>query len=133
MTAIILWIHVSAAISGFILTGIISYVVLRGVHQSEFSPTFWRWQRVAQWVTVVLGASGVTLYLSGKRPQDPLHLLYGALALFAIILLAGFGPDRDPRDLLQGWKVNPQWILFGVNVFLWAMYGRGLTTGFFGF
>lgn len=133
MTHLLLWIHVAAALGGFILTGVISYIVLRHVHQGEFSRAFWRWQRAAQWITVALGASGAALYLSGQRPQDPLHILYGALALFAIILLGGFGPDRDPRELLQGWKVNPQWILFGVNVFLWAMYGRGLTTGFFGF
>ena len=133
MITLLLWIHVAAALSGFVLSGAIAYFVLRRVKQETFSRSFWRWQRAAQWITVVLGASGVGLYLSGQRPRDPLHLLYGALALFTIMLLGGFGPDRDPRDLLQGWKVNPQWILFGLDVFLWSMYGRSLTTGFFGF
>lgn len=133
MTTALLWIHVAAALVGFVLSGIISVVVLRNVKTATFSKGFWQGQRASQWITVLLGASGGALYLAGKRPRDPLHLLYGALALLAIVLLGAFGPDKDPRDFLQGWKVNPQWILFGLDVFLWAMYGRGLTTGFFGF
>lgn len=133
MTTALLWIHVGCALAGFVLSGIISVVVFRHVKDGELSKVFWRWQRTAQWITVVLGASGAGLYFSGRRPKDPLHLLYGILAILAIILLGAFGPDKDPRDLLQGWQVNPQWILFGLDAFLWAMYGRGLTTGFFGF
>ncbi len=132
MAHFLLWIHVGAAIGGFILSTIISIAVLRHSSPENLSRSFWRWQRITQWVTVVLGAAGTGLYLSGRRPPDPLHLLYGALAVLAAILLGAFGPDRDPHELLQGWRVNPKWILFGLNVFLWAMYGRGLTTGFFG-
>lgn len=132
MTHIFLSVHVGAAIAGFILSGIISAGVLRRHSPADLSQSFWRWQRAAQWITVVLGAAGALLYLSGNRPRDPLHMLYGALALLAVMLLGAFGPGRDPRDLLQGWNINPKWILFGLNVFLWAMYGRGLTTGFFG-
>lgn len=133
MGQVLLWIHVAAAIAGFVVSGIVAAMVLRQKAFSDLSRNFWRWQRAAQGITVVLGAAGAGLYLTGHRPTDPLHLLYGALALLAILLLGAFGPTRDPRDLLAGWQVNPKWILFGLNVFLWMMYGRGLTTGFFGF
>ncbi len=133
MIQILWWIHVGAAVLGFVLSGIVAVLVLRRPKTEDLSQSFWRWQRTAQWITVVLGAAGTGLYLMGKRPTDPLHLLYGALALLAAMLLGAFGPDRDPRDLLQGWQVNPKWILFALDAFLWAMYGRGLTTGFFGF
>ncbi len=133
MIHLILWVHVSAAIGGFILSGIIAFWLLRQPDVTNLPHHFWQWQRTVQWITVVLGAAGTALYLLGKRPLDPLHLLYGGLALLATLLLAGFGPGRDPREVLQGWQINPKWILFGLNVFLWAMYGRGLTTGFFGF
>lgn len=132
MVSVLWWIHVSAAIAGFILSGVVAAWTLRQQSPDALPRKFWGWQRSAQWITVVLGAAGTGLYLLGKRPTDPLHLLYGALALLAILFLGAFGPDRDPRELLQGWQVNPKWILFGLNVFLWAMYGRGLTTGFFG-
>lgn len=132
MDSVLLWIHIFAAIVGFIISGVVAGWTLKQTNPEALSPTFWRWQRTAQWVTVVLGAAGVALYLIGKRPTDPLHLLYGALALLAIVLLGAFGQNHDPREFLQGWKVNPKWILFALNVFLWAMYGRGLTTGFFG-
>ncbi len=132
MDAALLWIHILAAIVGFIISGVVAGWTLKQTSPEALPLSFWRWQRVAQWITVVLGAAGTALYLTGKRPTDPLHLLYGALALLAIVLLGAFGRDRDPREFLQGWKVNPKWILFALNVFLWAMYGRGLTTGFFG-
>jgi len=133
LVEILLWIHVSSAIVGFILSGIISIGVLRQTNYDALSRNFWRWERITQWITVLLGATGTGLYLLGQRPTDSLHLLYGALAILTIILLGAFGPDKDPKDILQGWQVNPKWLLFGLNVFLWAMYGRGLTTGFFGF
>lgn len=133
MAAVVLWIHIGAAIVGFILSGIVAAWVLRQPASMDPSRRFWIWQRVTQWVTVVLGAAGAGAYLLGRRPSDPLHLLYGALAILAILLLGAFGPGRDPRELLAGWEVNPKWILFGLNLFLWLMYGRGLTTGFFGF
>ncbi|MCY0879906.1 MAG: hypothetical protein OWU84_13330 [Firmicutes bacterium] len=133
MSHVILWIHVGAGLAAFVLSGILSIIVLRIPAFESLPRAFWRWERLAQWITVVLALAGVTLYLTGHRPKDPLHLLYGALALLAIILLGAFGPDRDPKDILGGWQVNPKWILFALNVFLWAMLGRGLSTGFFGF
>lgn len=132
MIHVLLWIHVIAASGGFILSGILSVAALRKTSPDLLSRQFWRWERITQWVTVGLGASGTALYLLGRRPTDPLHLLYGALALLTVLLLSAFGPGKDPNDLMAGWRVNPKWILFGLNVFLWAMYGRGLTTGFFG-
>lgn len=126
----IFWVHVSMAVSGFVLSGVLAVWILRQADITHLSRNFWIWQRTVQWMTVVLGLAGTSLYLMGNRPKDPLHILYGALALLATLLLAGFGPDRDPRELLSGWSVNPKWILFGLEVFLWAMYGRGLTTGF---
>ncbi len=133
MLKVILWIHIGSAIGGFILATVIGVWIVRRTDISQLPRAFWRWQRTLQWMTVVLGLAGATLYLEGNRPMDPLHLLYGALALIAVLLLGAFAPNRDPQDLLQGWHVNPKWVLFGLNVFLWAMYGRGLTTGFFGF
>lgn len=133
MIDVLLVFHVGAAILGFVLSGILCVGVLRQQAYEDLSRNFWRWERVAQWITIILGVSGTTLYLMGQRPTDTLHLMYGALAILAIILLGAFGQDKDPRDVLQGWKVNPKWVLFGINVFLWAMYGRGFTTGFFGF
>lgn len=132
MDAVLLWTHILAAIIGFVISGVVAGWTLKEPNPDALAPAFWRWQRVAQWITVVLGVAGTALYLTGKRPTDPLHLLYGALALLAIVLLGAFGPHRDPRELLQGWNINPKWILFALNVFLWAMYGRGLSTGFFG-
>lgn len=133
MITVVLWIHVAAAFVGFVLSGVLAVIVLRTSDYRALSVRFWQGERVAQWVTVILAAAGAGLYVSGRRPTDILHLLYGALALLAVLFLAAFGPDRDPEELLQGWRVQPKWILFGCNVFLWAMYGRGLTTGLFGF
>ena len=133
MLKVILWIHISSAIGGFILATGIGVWLWRQPTIDLLPRTFWRWQRALQWITVVLGLAGTTLYLEGNRPRDPLHLLYGALALMAVLLLGAFAPHRDPKDLVVGWQINPKWVLFGLNVFLWAMYGRGLTTGFFGF
>ena len=46
------------------------------------------------------------VFVLGQRPTDPLHLLYGVLATLIIMGLGAFSPDKDPRDLLQGWDVD---------------------------
>ncbi len=134
LTEVLLWIHVACACSGFVIAGGLGIAALRARKRNhgELSLSFWRWQRVVQGITVVLAGAGIGLYLSGRRPSDPLHLLYGALALLTILLQGATGPDRDLRDFFPGLRVKPVWIIFGLNAFLWAMYGRGLSTGFFG-
>ncbi len=132
LTEVLLWVHVTSACSGFVIAGGLGIAALRARKRGELSPAFWKWQRAVQGITLVLAGAGVGLYLSGRRPIDPLHLLYGALALLTILLQGATGPNRDLRDFFPELRVNPIWIIFGLNAFLWAMYGRGLSTGFFG-
>lgn len=133
--------HVTMAIAGFIVSGGLAIAAWRQRGKAAFSPQFWRWQTLVQIITVLLGAFGLGLFLIGSRPKVIWHLLYGALALLTVLMQRAVGTDGA---ILAGMSAGGQeaaqaleprrlaWVVFGLNIFLWAMYGRGLSTGFFG-
>ena len=139
MYQVILDIHVAAALFGFVWSGGLAVAAWRSRSANVLSGRWWRAQVVVQVNTLILAACGVALWLEGGRPRDPLHILYGALALLTILFQRALGPDGTLLDAV--WAKPPEdvpdrrlvWMAFGLNAFLWAMYGRGLTTGFFGF
>jgi hypothetical protein len=75
-------------------------------------------------LTVVIGlqvAGGVTLYVSGARPNESLHLLYG-LAVMAILPLAStFAAEGPPRPRA--------WLLVASCAILLALAWRLASTG----
>ncbi len=75
-------------------------------------------------LTVVLGlqvATGVVLFVSGARPHESLHLLYG-LVVIAILPLAGaFGSEAPPRPRA--------WVLVGACLLLLVVAWRLASTG----
>jgi hypothetical protein len=138
----ILYLHIATAIFGFVLSGTLSVVALLARKSGTFSLTFWRWETVVQLNTVLLGVLGVLLWALGGRPKVIWHVLYGGVALLTVLVQRAVGTDAQMVDNLwprrgpapeSGRDLRWVWIVFSLNAFLWAMYGRGLTTGFFGF
>jgi hypothetical protein len=80
-------------------------------------------------ITAVVAANGLlgsALLITGSRPADPLHLLYGPIALVTPALgwwLGGRGarppgqPDRSRRD---AWLLVASIVLLGVEARLFA-------------
>src|SRR3990170_3111984 len=54
-------------------------------------------RRLVVGVVAVQAGIGVFLYLSGDRPAETLHLLYGAVAVAALPLAAGFASEAPPK------------------------------------
>lgn len=129
--------HVACAITGFLGASGLVVAAYRQRKTGELTPRFWQYQAYVQIITVLLGVFGTALFLMGGRPKVILHILYGALALLTVVVERGMGRGRQLREVLaQDYghgHFNEAWWFFGLNLFLWAMYGRGLTTGFFGF
>ncbi|MCL4494539.1 MAG: hypothetical protein M1294_06940 [Firmicutes bacterium] len=127
--------HVAAALLGFVAALVLSIVAYRYRRQRELPDTFWKYQAYLQINTVLLGVFGTALYLMGGRPKVELHMLYGVLALLTVLAQRGLGRGGQLRQVLAEdyGRFHEVWVYFGLNLFLWAMYGRGLTTGFFGF
>ncbi len=129
--------HVSCAILGFIGSLGLALAAVRQRKTGDLTPRFWQYQAAVQIITVLLGVFGTGLFLMGGRPKVILHILYGALALLTVLVERAMGRGHALREsVAQDYghgKFNEGWWFFGLNLFLWAMYGRGLTTGFFGF
>ncbi len=127
--------HLSLAFLTFFLALGLSVAALRTRKQKSLHPGFWRWQMATQMGVLLLAVSGASLYLLHFRPRDPLHILYGALALLTIGLQRGLMPGRSLRDVMESdyGRFHEVWVYFGLNVFLFLMLGRGITTGLFGF
>jgi hypothetical protein len=75
-------------------------------------------------VVVVGGSLGVVLLITGSRPADPLHLLYGPAALVALPVAIGLGlrgsgtgSARGRRDL---WTAGGGLVLLGLGLRLLA-------------
>lgn len=54
-------------------------------------------RRLVVGAVAVQGGIGAVLYLSGERPTESLHLLYGAVALAALPLASGFASKAPPK------------------------------------
>lgn len=127
--------HVGFAFILFFLSLGLSVAALRTRKQPSLNPAFWRWQSVTQIGVLLLAVSGASLYLVHLRPRDSLRFLYGVLALLTIGVQRGFMPGRSLRAVMESdyGKFHEVWVYFGLNLFLFFMLGRGITTGLFGF
>ncbi len=127
--------HVILAFILFFLALGLSVAALRTRKQKSLNPAFWRWQAAAQIGVLLLAVSGASLYLVHLRPRDSLHVLYGVLALLTIGVERGLMPGRSLRIVMENdyGKFHEVWVYFDLNVFLFLMLGRGITTGLFGF
>lgn len=135
---LLLYGHIATAIFGFIVSGGLAIAALIQRGRGSLPKNFWIWQTVVQINTLLLAVFGTSLFLMGGRPKVILHILYGAIALLTILVQRAVGTDGAMLEGMWPKKegragVNIAWVAFGLNAFLWAIYGRGLTTGFFGF
>lgn len=127
--------HVGFAFILFSLSLALSIAAWRTRKEKLLHSAFWRWQAVSQIGVLLLAVSGGTLFLAHFRPKDSLHILYGVLALLTIGLQRGLMPGRSLRAVMENdyGKFHEVWVYFALNVFLFFMLGRGITTGLFGF
>lgn len=127
--------HVGFAFILFFLSLALSIVAWRTRKQKRLPAAFWRWQAVSQVGVLLLALSGASLYLVHFRPKDSLHILYGVLAILTIGVERGLMPNRSLRAVMENdyGRFHEVWVYFALNVFLFFMLGRGITTGLFGF
>lgn len=135
MISILLILHVGSGLIAFILSFALAIMAYRTRRDKVLSQKFWVWQNVLQILVLVLGLTGTILFMEGSRPKVIWHLLYGALALVTLLAQRALGRESELRRVLSEdyGRFKEVWVYFGLNLFLWAMIGRGITTGFFGF
>ncbi len=72
-------------------------------------------------VVVVEAAIGAAAYLTGARPGEPLHLVYGAAAVALLPLAASFASEAPPRPRA--------WVLAVTLGILLILFWRLASTG----
>jgi hypothetical protein len=79
-------------------------------------------------------ATGLVLLADGHRPRAPLHIMYGGLAILAVLFLFGLRPGGGMRRTLvrheQRFRES-RWLI-PLVLFLAAAVGRAYMTGVLG-
>jgi hypothetical protein len=70
---------------------------------------------------VVQGLFGLVLYVDGPRPDDPVHILYGATAALVLPFVWSYIRDKAPRQGLLIYSL--------IALFIFGLAIRGMTTG----
>ncbi len=92
------------AVLGIVVMGANALVAAWGAIawlRSEPSIWFWYLLRVAQAVVVTQVAIGLWLLISGSRPEDELHYLYGVAILVVTMVSEGMRIGAAQRELEQ--------------------------------
>lgn len=76
---------------------------------------------IGQVLVLVQGAFGLVLYIEGPRPDDPVHILYGATAALILPFVWSYVRDKAPRQGLLIYSL--------VALFIFGLAIRGITTG----
>jgi heme A synthase len=72
-------------------------------------------------VFILQGLIGISIFLGGRRPHDPLHWLYGVLLVLLLPIAATYASGRGPRR---------EALVYGIaGLFMAGLAIRALTTG----
>jgi heme A synthase len=94
--------------------------VVLGVRKAEFNPSFRGALFIGVGLAVVQALVGITLLLTGLRPLDNLHYLYGATVIVTLPLVASYIVDKAiSRPLAYGLA----------SLFMAGLAIRAITTG----
>lgn len=75
---------------------------------------------IGQVLVLVQGAFGLALYINGPRPDDPVHILYGATAALVLPFVWSYIRDKAPRQGLLIYSL--------IALFIFGLAIRGMTT-----
>src|SRR5690606_41963911 len=75
---------------------------------------------IGQVLVEVQGLFGLALYVEGPRPEDPIHILYGASAALVLPFAWSYFRDRAPRQGLLIYSL--------IALFIFGLAIRGMTT-----
>lgn len=76
---------------------------------------------IGEVLVLVQVLAGVGLYLTGLRPPDSTHYLYGATAILVLPFAWSYMKDRDQRQALMVYSL--------LALFIFGLAIRGMTTG----
>jgi hypothetical protein len=76
---------------------------------------------IGQILIMVQGLAGIALFVSGHRPADSLHILYGIAAALVLPFVWSYMKDRNARQALLFYSLVA---LFAVGLAI-----RGIVTG----
>ncbi|CAB1129896.1 conserved membrane protein of unknown function [Candidatus Hydrogenisulfobacillus filiaventi] len=130
------WLHLANA---FVLLLIPLGLTVAGFGASRrrhpLTAGWWRWQGGWQVAVLVQAAAGIAMVALGLRPKDPLHYLYGALAVLILLAERGLMADQPLRVSLEAdyGRFNEAKVYAWINLVAFLVAARGLTTGLFGF
>ncbi len=79
--------------------------------------------------------AGVVLYFTVGHAKDPLHYLYGAILLLAVLVEQALRPGRGLRDAMaRDYGRFNEPLVYAILIFvMFLLAARGFTTGLWGF
>ncbi|MDA8197982.1 MAG: hypothetical protein M0Z54_00945 [Thermaerobacter sp.] len=78
---------------------------------------------------------GVILYFTVAHAKDPLHYLYGAVLLLAVLVEQALRPGRGLREVMTRdyGRFNEPMVYAILTFVMFLLAARGFTTGLWGF
>lgn len=130
------WLHLAVAFALFLIPAGLTVGGFRASRRrTPLSTGWWRWQAWWQVGVLIQAAAGIAMVALGLRPKDPLHYLYGALAVLILLAERGLMPGQALRISLESdyGRFNEPKVYAWINLVAFLIVGRALTTGLFGF
>jgi hypothetical protein len=129
MPAVVTEIHKFVA---FVVVAIFSVGWIWGatawIRKRDPSDRFWTWLAVTQVLAGVEALIGITLLALGKRPDTPLHYVYGFGPI--VVLVIAHQVARERRAPVNGEAPLAPWVPFAVaSFFCFGLTLRALMTG----
>ena len=88
-----------------IATALVLFTLITGVYglveyfrKKPVSPSYWGMIVVGNLLALAQGALGAWMALSGARPEQPVHILYGIVAVLWIPIIQFINRSRSGRD-----------------------------------
>jgi len=123
LVAAILPIHRQLAITGILYMAATAVIGIVFWVRSKEMDSNYRGILIIGWVLgLVIGALGLTMYLAGASPRDPIHIIYGAVTAISIPGMGGWMMQREYSNLIK-----PRFYAI-TALFVMGVMIRGLMT-----
>ncbi len=131
----LVYVHLGFAIALMAGTLWLSIVTFRARPTGAVPGSVWKGLTHVDRLIGLQAVVGVILYFTVGHAKDPLHYLYGAILLLAVLVEQALRPGRGLRDVMtRDYGRFNEPLVYAILIFvMFLLAARGFTTGLWGF
>ena len=131
----LVYVHLGFAIALMAGTLWLSIVTFRARPTGAVPGSVWKGLTHVDRLIGLQAVVGVILYFTVAHAKDPLHYLYGAVLLLAVLVEQALRPGRGLREVMTRdyGRFNEPMVYAILTFVMFLLAARGFTTGLWGF